>query len=360
MDDNSRKADHINQLNAQLFMAKRQVDELSKAPSSKKKRVAQANNAITVILRDTVKEKVWRSLKFVSSEKQMRQLAIIALKHSQLYGHFTEDGQLTQTGAQFIEDHASEINTILNEHRSYCQTAMKDVCMAYMKDNDLKAMPSPVEFTKIITRTKNVDKKLFAWWWEEYMPKAAGSAKIWNKKVKYFGLLSTHAPPNNPNQVYITPSTEAWGLLLIMNCRLRWPKLLEHKAKSSDRICYTTSAKKGQEKAGTTYIDLTQNPEFQGLYTKADSGQKQFGGWSTQGLKQYADLIKSNKLARAKPETILLEQEILSMLREKNGIQGDTAEEHEKLKSGNLNALAADEEIEDLFDMDEIGDIADV
>ena len=360
MDENTRKSDHINELNAKLYMANKQVDELSKAPSSKKKRVAQANNPITLILRDTVKEKVWRSLKFVSSDKQMKQLAIITLKASGIYGKFDENGQLTQDGIQFIEDHASEINTILNEHRSNCQTAMKDVCMAYMKNKNLKEMPSDAEFMKIIERSKDVDKDLFAWWWEEYMPKAAGSAKIWNKKLKYYGRLSDHAPPNNPYQVYITPSTEAWGLLLILNCRQRWPKLLELKAKSSDRITYVTSAKKGTEKAGTIYIDLHQSPEFQGKYTKSDSGQKQFGGWSTEGLKKYTELMKKNKEARAKMETTVLEEEILGMLRKKNGIKGNTAEENEKFKSGNPNELVVDEEIEDLFDMDEYEDITSV
>ena len=53
MDENTRKSDHINELNAKLYLANKQVDELSKARSSKKKRVAQANNPITLILRDT-------------------------------------------------------------------------------------------------------------------------------------------------------------------------------------------------------------------------------------------------------------------------------------------------------------------
>ena len=68
--------------------------------------------------------------------------------------------------------------------------------------------------------------------------------------------------------------------------------------------------------------------------------------------------MKKNKEARAKMETTVLEEEILGMLRTKNGIKGNTAEENEKFKSGNPNELVVDEEIEDLFDMDEYEDIA--
>ena len=81
----------------------------------------------------------------------------------------------------------SLINKILNDYCSYCQMAMKDVCMAYMKNNNLKELPANAEFMKIITCAKDMDKELFAWWWDEYMPKAAGSSKVWNKKIKYFG-----------------------------------------------------------------------------------------------------------------------------------------------------------------------------
>jgi hypothetical protein len=230
---------------------------------------------------------------------------------------------------------------------------MKDACIAWMKDNNKEKLPSNKEFMKIITRDPGVNKKLFAWWWETYMPKATGNQKIWNEKNKYFGKLSTHCPPGMPKDVFITPSTEAWGMLLIMNCRERWPKIMNLKKASSARITYTKGGKTGT-KAGTTFVDVRSDPDFLGVYTRSDAGQKKFGGWSAEGLQKYKELIKLNKEGRAKETTPGLEDEVLAQLRTDNEIVGDNWEDHKKAAAGNDTVLAVDEEVEGLFDMDDI------
>jgi len=279
MTENRHKADQIDDLQAKLMQAKGTIQELAGAPASKKARLSKAYDATHVLVRDTVKEKVWRVVKFISSEKQMAQLAVLTLKKTEFLGKFDSTGKPTYDGAKWLENNAIVVNRMLNDHRSYCQTAMKEVCITWMKDNNKKKLPSNTEFMKILNRDPGVDKKLFAWWWDSYMAKAAGSSKIWNKKNKYFGLLSTHAPPGSPKEVYITPSTEAWGLLLIENCRERWPKLMAIKEKNSARITYTKSTPSAT-KAGTHHINMSTDPLFLGTYTNTDSGQRRFGGWS--------------------------------------------------------------------------------
>ena len=353
--ENKVKSEQIDVLQAQLRQAQKQNEELLAAPAAKKARLSKNDSAVTLLLRDTFKERVWRSIKFISSEKQMQQLTILTLKKANLTGKFTPQGHLTPEGVNFVDDYGWTINKILNDHRSYCQNAMKDVCIAYLKDKGLKALPSNAQFTKILTRDPKCDKDLFAWWWDVYMPKAAGTAKTWNKKVRYFGLLSTHAPPGSPKDVFITPSTEAFGLLLIMNCRDRWPKLMALKEKNSARITYVKS-KTATAKANTTIINVNDNPDYLGKYTKTDAGQRKFGGWSAEGLNVFKELTLKNKEARAKATTPALEQEILDKLRKANEITGDTWEEYKKASSGDDDEVMATEEIDGLFDMDELGD----
>jgi hypothetical protein len=273
-----------------------------------------------------------------------------------LSGKFTTDGKLTPQGSEFVENYGWTVNKILNDHHSYCQNAMKDACIAWMKDNKKEKLPSNEEFMKILTRDPGVDKKLFAWWWETYMPKATGNQKIWNEKNKYFGNLSTHCPPGMPRDVFITPSTEAWGMLLIMNCRERWPKIMQLKKASSARITYTKGGK-ASHKAGTTIVDVRTEPDFLGVYTRSDAGQKKFGGWSAEGLKKYKELVQLNKEGRAKDTTPALEAEVLAQLRMNNGIVGDNWEDHKKAASGDDTAVAAHAEVDGLFDMDEITDM---
>ena len=356
MQENKVKTEQIDSLNAQILVLQNRNKDLSEGGPRKKARTVVSDSAVGALLRDTFKEKVWRTIKFISSEKQLNLLTVFTLKKANLQGKFTSSGQVTHEGAAFIENYCWTVNKILNDHRSYAQNAMKDVCIAWLKDNDKKTLPKNEEFMKIITRDKKVDKDLFCWWWDQYMPRAAGSQRVWNKKIKYFGTISEHAPPGNPKDVYITPSTEAWGLLLIMNCRDRWPKLMELKNNTSNRITYTKSAA-SKTKAGITLVNVNDDPGFLGKYTKSDAGQKKFGGWSAEGLQLYKELVAKNKEARQKPTTKALEAEILEMLRTENDIQGDNWEEHKKLLAGETPETEAMEEIDGLFDTDELGDI---
>jgi hypothetical protein len=213
----------------------------------------------------------------MSSEKQQQELAIMTIRTSGLLKQFGNPADLTNECAHVIQKFKDKIGKLLNDHRSYCQTSMKDVCMTYMQDKKVRELPPNEEFLKIITHDPTVDMDLFAWWWSKYMPKAAGTAKAWNQKIKYFGLLSAHAPPGRPHEKYITPSTEAWGLLLIQNCRTRWPKIMALKANSSNKITYTKGSFR-PKKSGIQHVNIASDPGFVGKYTKADAGQQKFGG----------------------------------------------------------------------------------
>ena len=70
----------------------------------------------------------------------------------------------------------------------------------------------------------------------------------------------------------------------------------------------------------------------------------------------FKELTLKNKEARAKATTPALEQEILDKLRKTNEITGDTWEEYKKASLGDDDEVMATEEIDGLFDMDELGD----
>ena len=158
--ENKAKSEQIDALQAELRQAQKQNEELLAAPAAKKARLSKNDSAVTLLLRDTFKERVWRSIKFISSEKQMQQLTILTLKKANLTGKFTPQGHLTPEGVNFVDDYGWTINKILNDHRSYCQNAMKDVCIAYLKNKNLKALPSNTQFMKILTCDPKCDKDL--------------------------------------------------------------------------------------------------------------------------------------------------------------------------------------------------------
>ena len=211
------KSAKIGSLQAELIQEKAKMAAIVNSVAPKRSR-SKAHSSVQMLLQESVKNEVWRVMKFISSESQMRILASFTLKQANLTGKFDKKGQLTEEGVAFVEQNELLINKMLNKHRSYCHMAMKDVCIAYMRDKKVKQLPPQEAFEKILRRDKDLDEELFIWWWTKYMPKAARSAHIWNKTVYYFGQLSDHAPPNDPKKKYITPSTEAWGAILMDNC----------------------------------------------------------------------------------------------------------------------------------------------
>ena len=350
-----QKSEQIDNLQAELLKQKAKTDELISKNTVKRSR-GTVHNLVLVLLRDTLKNEVWRVMKFISSKNQMRTLAIFTVKKSGLKDKFNQDGQLTPEGLDFVEKHEIRISKMLNEQRSSCQSAMKDVCLAYMKDKGVDKLPPQDEILKILRRDKDLDKDLFIWWWTEYMPKAAGSARVWTKQLYYFGRLCDHAPQNDKTKVYITPSTEAWGALLMDNCRKRWPKLMALKAKSSGKIMYCKNDN-FDNKVGFKHVNVASDPDFAGKYTKVDLGQRKYGGWSKEGLKYYTTLVKMNKEARAKPATKVLEDEILKTIRTRHGITGSNWAEYKKQTSGSQAVIDVDDKVKGLFDMDDLGGI---
>ena len=201
-DSLAQQQHQIENLEAQVLFEQKRNLEFAKMPLSKKAKVA--HGPMGVLIRDTIKEHIWCSIKLISSAKQSDLLAEATLKAMELgKGKFDAQGVITQEGLDWCKSYSDIILRTLNDQRSSCQNAMKTVCIDYMKANKLKALPSNKEFLKILERDPACDQDLFVWWWGIYMPKAAGTAKHWNKTIKYFGTLSEHAPPGKPNQKYI-------------------------------------------------------------------------------------------------------------------------------------------------------------
>ena len=64
------------------------------APDADHARITKADSAIVTVLQETFKEKVWHSVKFILSENQIIQLALLTLKKANLPGKFTPDSKI--------------------------------------------------------------------------------------------------------------------------------------------------------------------------------------------------------------------------------------------------------------------------
>ena len=147
-----------------------------------------------------------------------------------------------------------------------------------------------------------LDRDLFKWYWDKLMPKAAGSAKIWPANVCYFGLLSTHSAENDPKKPYILYQTEAFAVLCILNFRERWLNIRKKKTNNKKPIRYG-KVKGTEESSKFAKIDMANNEEFVTKYSRNDSGQAKYGGWTPLGIVLLVQLMETNKKACAKHRT---------------------------------------------------------
>jgi len=66
------------------------------------------------------------------------------------------------------------------------------------------------------------------------------------------------------------------------------------------------------------YVKVYLHEGYEGVYSRADSGQCRYGGWSRDGIKRWVALRKANNSARRTANSKAMEDAILALLQEKN------------------------------------------
>jgi len=338
---------------AEIALLKRNTSSARSVASSRRGHV-NVENHLKELIRTTLKVVVWRHTKFVYSSDQIHDTAKKVLFFSGQAGYFKNNDfkQPTTAAVEWCNEYQEFCLRALNEHRQACCAAIQKEVFNYFRLKKEAKIPDEEQFLKILRRDPDVDQDLFAWYWVSLLPKAAGSASIWNDQVKYFGCISRHAPPKKPKEVYITPATEAFCVLVLENYRDRWPKLYEAKSKTEGKVSYVKKDPL-KPKPGYTYINLDKDPLFKGKWTKTDSGQEKFGGWAPEGLLKFTEYRNINKEVRRKPATLELEAAILEKIKKENGIEGSTWEEHRTALKGMASIRPKMVQIDDLIDDNE-------
>jgi hypothetical protein len=88
----------------------------------------------------------------------------------------------------------------------------------------------------------------FKWYWLALLPKVCGN-KHWGATIRQYGLISEHAPIENPKQKYVTSSDKALVMLLMENCGQRFPYLA-----SLPRHKYTQKKRSLLNRPSTSFI----------------------------------------------------------------------------------------------------------
>ena len=350
---------------------------------------------------------LWKTVKFVRSQGSEK---LLAIKVAKLIDpdNFSDNEEATDDQKKnldtFVNAYAEECTKNLNDLRSYVGNRIKEACTKYADDHEGK-WPTIEMIQKCVERTIDLeddDEKEF-WFW--YVEKAIGTAcashRDWSEDQRHFALLSTSAPPNNPDKVDVTKSTEAFFYLCCDNGLKKWEAMREVKKKNPNKkITHLYKDENEQEAtqdkvSGVTVCrffffahlshcisnlallflyfgsqivvgELTNNkpfhkpdrvyvmgPTYKGRYTDTRAGKNRFLGWTKNGIDVFNGTRAKVKDARAKDDCTVLEEAAKDYMREKNGITADTLEEYRKSKRAkSLNENETEAEIQECFDSD--------
>jgi len=304
----------------------------------------------------------FRNWKFITSEKKEAECI------NQIYEYITIDlDEITKE--DLIRDYGYYIRTnVIGAERNYLQTRAQDkvrgkkffvnlqliedgshlFCKNYTEwwnkkgsiptmDQVMAAMKAP---------TEDGSKDILLWYYDSLLPAVA--RKYWEPEVRYYTLYTANTctiPGRDgtihANKAWITTATEAFALVLLANCEDKWPKMFE-KEKNGEKI-----PKSGKEAAA-----------YKAKWSNPNAGQVPYGGWLKPGIELFNKLkkeIKSIRDADAANDNALAKF-VYNLLREANGITGNSPEEDSDNKRKKKKAKTTDDASTDATVLEEDDD----
>jgi len=210
-------------------------DQIKAANSAKKARTKRKGKSLILTsseeedptkdtkekITEAIQKHVFAHIKFVKGEGTTDELAShIILK---AIGHLKKRHR-----KQWKEVFSDFCVAELNKHRSNVQTAVKQVFKVRWDANANHDIGTIERWEACLTRDIDMDmdqdKQDFAFYYLNIMGKATGHPDRWNAHHKGYMLLSNGRPPKtqHAHDLYITPETEAYALLMIRGNLRRW------------------------------------------------------------------------------------------------------------------------------------------
>jgi hypothetical protein len=316
-EDYSRQLDNVHE---QLLAANREKEAMQKKleATSAKLREANAytnngaallphNKEVEAMVESKTKTIMWSMVKFIQSPKDLENAGRLLVKHARIDRHHI-DTKVKK--AAFINTYKVNVRKAIFQRRNYVAAEHKKVMLKRHKSHG--SMPTVDQLLKCLRRdiTTDEDFEIFAFYWEELLPKQVGPL-VWCKEVRNYETICQAMRRGVPNLPMITSMDEAFTVLLIQNSIGRWKKELER-----DRTSTTNSSSDQNKKTK----EQTTKTNHNGRFTTTDKGQNEWGGWSQTGLKLFREYKDYNKAARKERKTRAVEDTCLEMLKKKHKI----------------------------------------
>ena len=265
------------------------------------------NKELVDLIEAQCKGFLFSKCKFVNSNEQEANLGWLLL----VYGKIPDEHK--QDKEKFVATYSHHMKRVIFEQRSYVQTEYRKIFFRSMQKKVLYPFPTVEELTKCLTRDVETDREyeVFVFYCEELLGKMVGAIE-WSPQIRCFTTISAALRQGYKDMPLISPSDEAFAVLVVDNCLGRWNK----------------EARKSAEKPTKDPNEKKKNVD--GKYTTASAGQVMFGGWTEKGLAMFNKLQQMAKEARTTEKCKVVENKCLEIMRANNKIRANTWEEHDQ------------------------------
>ena len=250
-----------------------------------------------------------------------------------------KDAELADAEEIWKNRYARFVRTSLNKQRNYVQQELREVMEQVFKDNKEAEYPNVEQMLAIVLRDKLDDdtpdeereqhEKFLDNYWNVLLPKVA-THKAWGPNRRHHGLLSfdKENPDNKEALPSVSASDEAFIAVLWMNCYSKWR--------------YKSLCVRNNEEVDEN------DPQMETPYTDAKGGQKKFGGWNADGIKEFDKLKEKIEKNRTKQKKYVeaVEQAALERIRKAEKVEEQEAMRKTKRKKGRSGSAAIMDEDE--------------
>ena len=163
------------------------------------------------------------------------------------------------------------------------------------------------------------------WYWMEWLPAAAGKSHF-GRDVKWWTLPVKPNPDGNSRKACVTKESEAFGVLVCINCYKKWEAIIPEKDTNPE---WKPPPRDKEKKDTHKYYDTE--------WTVSTNGQKEGEGWDPQAYERLNELIRAIKKWRSadKRKKWVQMQACLQFLQGHHGIEeGATGPVRKKRKKG--------------------------
>jgi len=287
-----------------------------------------------------IKNKIWRKYKFISNDVQAMKLCDMIWDELKL--STDDDNAKNHFLAYYSEWTVGEMNRI----RTYTMQRTIKAFQAWKGPTK----PTVKDLEACLKRDIDIGDagmmKIFAWYWNELLPMATGSSKLFNESHRLYATISKAAHSNKPNEPIIIVEIEAFAVLSYENNLKKWNYYEELDKEYKGYRYIPCSRKKGDKEGvdvepdmnGPNMILRIYSENCKGKYTLSDRGQSKYGGWTHEGLKRYVKLVKMARKGRCYPHCQELEEQSLQRMRK---LYGKTADCHmDEMKKNRSSPMA--------------------